>query len=269
MLIDTHCHLDFQQYDSDRIDVIRRAIDAGIRALVIPGIETGSTLRAIQLADEFREIYVAVGIHPNLISSAPKPLEQEVAIVREYAAHPKVVAIGEIGLDYYRDRTPPVVQREWFVRQLELAADLGLPVILHNRDATDDMFAVLVNWHRRGFSPQLKERPGVLHSFFGTVEQAEVALDLGLYIGITGPVTFRKATDLREMAAAIPEDRLLVETDSPYLTPHPFRGKRNEPAYLRLIVQELAAARDAPYETIARKTTQNAARLFSLDLGLG
>jgi TatD DNase family protein len=201
-----------------------------------------------------------VGIHPN--SSADftpallKPLD-------DMAAHPKVVAIGEIGLDYYWDKSPKPKQFEAFESQLALAAKLALPVIIHNREAGADIMDILESWVR-GLPDSLKPRPGVLHSFSAPADIAERALEAGFYIGFTGPITYKKADDLRAVAARVPLDRLLVETDGPFLTPTPHRGQRNEPAYIPFIVERLAALHQVTVEQMAQATTENAARLFAL-----
>jgi TatD DNase family protein len=175
----------------------------------------------------------------------------------------KIVAIGEIGLDYYRDYSPKARQIEAFEAQLALAARLGLPVIIHNREAHEDVIAILEGWVNT-LPPGLRERPGVLHSFSAPPAVAERALNAGFYLGFTGPITFKNADDLRRIAARVPLDRLLVETDGPYLTPTPHRGKRNEPAYIPLIVERLASLHILPVEQMAQATTANAERLFQI-----
>ncbi len=262
-LVDTHCHLDFHLYDEDREAVLQRAYEAGVTRIVIPALDVTSAHAAIALAERYEGLYVAVGFHPNEIGPHAGPPDPALAEIRALAAHSKVVAIGEIGLDYHWDKTPPAVQHLWLERQLDLAAELSLPVILHNREATADMLAVLAAWYGHGLPSALEGRAGVLHSFSATWVDAEVALGLGFYIGITGPITFKKADELREVAAKVPAERLLVETDGPFLAPHPHRGERNEPAYVRLIAAKLAEVRGAPLEEVATQTTRNAATLFA------
>ncbi len=261
-LVDTHCHLDFHLYDEDREEVLQRAHEAGVERIVIPALDTASARAAIALAERYQSLYVAVGVHPNEIGPHAGPPDAVLTEIQTLAAHPKVVAIGEIGLDYHWEKTPPPIQHLWLERQLDLAAELGLPVILHNREATADMLATLAAWCGQGLPPALEGRVGVLHSFSATWADAEVALELGFYIGITGPITFKKADELRGVAARAPADRLLTETDGPFLAPHPHRGERNEPAYVRLIAEKLAEVRNAPLEEIAAQTTRNAAVLF-------
>ena len=206
-------------------------------------------------------MYAAVGIHPN--SSADFD-ESVLGTLRDMAAHPKVVAIGEIGLDYYRDSSPKPQQWRAFEAQLALAADLGLPVIIHNREASDDVLDILAAWV--GALPAtLKDRPGVLHSFSAPQSAADRGLALGFYLGFTGPVTFKKADDLRRIAACVPSDKILVETDGPFLTPEPRRGRwPNKPAYVRYIAERIAALHVLPEDAFAALTTANAERLFGM-----
>jgi len=262
LLVDTHCHLDFERYDEDRPSVISRARDAGLVAIINPAIDVKNSVVVCDLAAAEDLVYAAVGIHPNSTASFEPG---QVEVIRALAGRDKVVAIGEIGLDYYRDWSPPPQQRRAFEAQLALAAELGLPVIIHNREASDDVLDVLAAWVN-GLVGPLSERPGVLHSFSAPPEAAQRALELGFYIGITGPVTFKKAGALRQVVAEVPADRLLVETDGPFLTPHPFRGKRNEPAYVSYVADRIAAVRQTTLDAVARQTSANAARLFGLRL---
>ncbi len=260
LLIDTHCHLDFDSYAGDLPAVLARAAEAGVIAIVNPGTDLDRSTAACDLAAAHAPIFAAVGIHPN--STADFAPEQ-IAIVRNLAAREKVVAVGEIGLDYYREHSPKDVQRRAFEAQLGLAEELGLPVIVHNRDADDDILALLETWVG-GLNGPLKACPGVLHSFSAPLRVAERALASGFYIGVTGPVTYKKADELRHVVARLPADRLLVETDGPFLAPHPHRGERNEPAYVRHTADRIAALRLTDLETIAAQTTANARRLFGL-----
>jgi TatD DNase family protein len=260
MLIDTHCHLDFDAYDLDREDVIARAAAQGVTRIVNPATDAASGAAALALADVYPGIFVAVGIHPNSTAEFTSAALDGIA---QQAQHTRVVAIGEIGLDYYRDWSPKAQQRIAFEQQLELAARLELPVIIHNREASDDVLAVLTAWVPT-LSNRLRERPGVLHSFSAPRAVADQALALGFYLGFTGPITYKNADDLRSVAAAVPLDRLLVETDGPFLTPHPHRGTRNEPAYVAHVAERLAALHNISNEALASATTQNAERLFGL-----
>jgi TatD DNase family protein len=260
MLIDTHCHLDFDRYDTDRGEVVARAAARGVTRIINPAIDLEVGVAALRLAEMYPAVFVAVGIHPNSTAGFHPA---QVAAIEAQADHPRVVAIGEIGLDYYRDWSPPAQQRAAFEAQLALAARLGLPVIIHNRDADDDVLAILAAWVPTLPAP-LRERPGVLHSFSAPLAAAERALALGFFLGFTGPLTFKNAEPLRRIAAATPRDRLLVETDGPFLAPHPHRGDRNEPAYVRFVAERLAALHGVSAEEMAAVTTRNAERLFAL-----
>lgn len=261
MLTDTHCHLDFDQFDPDRDKVIQRARDAGLTRILVPGIDLASSRAAVALAEQEDIVYAAVGVHPNSGTTWNGTTRQSLA---DLADHPKVAAVGEIGLDYYRDWTPQPLQRKIFREQLELAAELGLPVVIHDRDAHQPVFAALVEWQEELVDEDLPlaEKPGVLHSYSGNINDAEAVLDAGYYLGITGPVTFKKAYEMQEVAQSAPEDRLLIETDGPYLTPHPFRGKRNEPAYVRHVAEKIASLRGMSVEEVGAFTSRNAKNLF-------
>ncbi|MBK8025680.1 MAG: TatD family hydrolase [Chloroflexi bacterium] len=259
-VIDTHCHLNFDAFDADRAEVLQRARDAGVGAIINPAIDVESGSAAIALAQEYPGIYAAVGIHPN--SSAATDADY-LSVVAEQSKSPKVVAIGEIGLDYHWDFSPKDVQWRAFEAQLELAARLELPVIIHNREASDDVIAILERWCA-ALPASLQSRPGVLHSFSAPPAIADRALAINFCLGFTGPITYKKADELRRIAARTPVDRLLVETDAPYLTPTPHRGKRNEPAYIPLMVDRLAALHGLTRDEMARQTTANAIRLFNL-----
>jgi TatD DNase family protein len=256
LLTDTHCHLDFRDYEKDRTFVLSRAWDAGVERILVPGIDLQTSKAAVELADKNPQIFAAVGTHPN---SANKWDYHTLGLLDEMTEHPKVVAVGEIGLDYYRDWTPHPLQIRVFREQLDMAAQRNLPVVIHTRNTKYDDLSCMTTALNI-----LTEYPvrGVLHSFSGNIELAKRALDLGLYIGITGPVTFKKAVELREVVAAVPLDSLLIETDSPFLTPFPNRGKRNEPAFVRFIAQKIAEIHNKPPDVIAEITSENARRLF-------
>jgi TatD DNase family protein len=259
-MIDTHCHLNFNTYDDDRGEVIARAADAGVTRIINPGIDVQSSQAGITLAGQFEGIFAAVGVHPN--STADFDAET-LRHIETLAGSQGVVAIGEIGLDYYWDKSPKDAQRRAFEAQLDLAARLSLPVIIHNREASDDVIAILESWAAALPMP-IRGRPGVLHSFSAPGAIAERAVAAGFYLGFTGPITYKNADDLRRVAADTPLDRLLVETDGPFLTPVPHRGDRNEPAYIPLIVRRLAGLKQIAEETLGRITTENAIRLFQL-----
>jgi TatD DNase family protein len=261
LMVDTHCHINFESYDDDRAAVLERAAEAGVAQIVNPAIDLDTSRAILDLVNDYANLYAAVGIHPNSSADFSPSMLDEVATL---ANHGKVVAVGEIGLDYYRDYSPKAKQATAFEGQLELAKRLELPVIIHNRDASDDVMAILEDWVR-DLPDSLQARPGVLHSFSAPLAIAERALAAGFFIGFTGPVTFKKADDLRRVAAAVPLDRILVETDGPFLTPVPFRGKRNEPAYIPYIVERLASLKTISDAEMAHITTANACRLFQLD----
>lgn len=260
MFVDTHCHLDFHQFDADRSAVLERAAEAGVAAIIIPAIDLATSRRAIDLAERTPGVYAQVGIHPNDASSFD---HESVAELRKLSAHPKVVAIGEIGLDYYWERVPHDVQKTVFQAQLDVAAELDLPVVIHCRDAHADVRDILRKWvpwaqKQRGEHAIL----GVLHAFSGDLEMAEEAFGWNMALSLGGPVTFRNARQLRELAAHLPLERLMLETDAPYLTPHPHRGQRNEPAYIPLIAQSLAELLQVDRSVVAQKTTALARRVF-------
>jgi TatD DNase family protein len=260
-LTDTHCHLDFEAFDSDRELVLERARGAGLVRILNPGIDLRSSEAAIRLAENNLEVYAAVGVHPN---SATAFNDRTLQQLTELAEHPKVVAIGEIGLDYYRDRAPREVQLRIFRMQLDLASELGLPVIIHNRQATDDIFSILSAWHDQlsSASSPLAERPGVLHSYSDDEGNGLKAIAMNFFIGITGPVTFQNAKLLQGVVSTLPLDNLLIETDAPFLTPHPKRGQRNEPALVRQVAEKIADLHAISVSDVSTTTTANADRLF-------
>jgi len=256
-LIDTHTHLDFPQFDGDREAVIARAREAGVTTIINVGADIESSLASVALAERYPFIYAAVGVHPHDASILD---ETTLAKLKELARHPKVVAIGEIGLDYYRNLSPRDVQRRVFRLQLKLALDVGKPVIIHDRDAHREVLEILKEVAQKADG----RLTGVMHCFSGSPEMAREVLKLGFRISVAGPVTFKNARKLPQIVRELPLDRLLIETDCPYLAPHPYRGKRNEPAYVRLVAEAIAAIKGMPVEEIARATLQNALRLFGI-----
>ncbi len=259
-LIDTHCHINFDSYDKDRDAVIQRAAEEGVRRIINPGVDVQTSQAALDLAARHEGIYAAVGIHPNSTADVDAATLSEIEAMTR---HTGVVAIGEIGLDYYWDKSPKAAQMKAFEAQLALAAKLELPVIIHNREASEDVIAVLENWVQ-DLPPALRDRPGVMHSFSAPPAIAERTLKIGFYLGFTGPITYKNADELRRIAATVPLDRILVETDGPFLTPIPYRGKRNEPSYIPLIVERLASLKTISIEALGKATTENAQRLFGL-----
>ena len=255
MLIDTHTHLDDRRYDADRDVMIARARDAGVERMITIGCDLATSRAAVALADHYPDVYASVGVHPHEVKHIAPDWYEE---LRRLAAHGKVIAYGEIGLDYHYHHSPADEQRERFREQLQLARDLRLPVVIHTREAQDDTIRIL----KDEWSPDLG---GVFHCFSGDAWLAKNALDMGFYLSFSGIITFQNAGMLRDIANTVPADRLLVETDCPYLTPVPHRGKRNEPAYVRHVAQTLATlSNGANIEAMAERTTANARRLFKI-----
>lgn len=245
-LVDSHCHLDDPKFDADRDAVIERALAAGVSRMVAVGTGKGPPdLEAgIRMADRYPFFYATIGVHPH---DAAKATDETFARLRDLAAHPKAIAIGEIGLDYHYDFSPRDVQRAVFARQLEIAADAGKPVVIHTREAWEDTLALL----------REAPRSGIMHCFTGDETQAREALDLGFHLSFGGVLTFPNAEQVRRAARMAPEDRLLLETDCPYLAPVPYRGKRNEPAFVVEAARRLASERGCTLEEIAVATTRN------------
>jgi TatD DNase family protein len=254
VLIDTHAHLEMREFNDDRDDVIKRAKDAGVEYIVTIGTTVESSRDAVMLADKYDFIYAAIGIHPH---EAKDILHPAYEILRHFAQHKKVVAYGEIGLDYYYEHTQRVVQQRKFRDMLYEAKELKLPVIVHDRDAHEDTLRIL----KEAWDPALG---GVMHCFSGDIEYAKQVMDLGFHISIAGPVTFPKAQALRDVVKQVPIEQLLIETDAPYLAPQQFRGKRNEPAYVRYTAEEIAKVKGLTFDDVARITSFNAMQLFGI-----
>jgi len=255
--VDSHVHLDSPDYDQDRAAVLLRAAEVGVSTMVDVGADLPSSRAAVALSEREPCIWAAVGVHPH---DATAITANALAELRALAGHPRVVAIGEIGLDYYRDLSPRPEQRRAFADQLALALELGLPVIVHNRDAHADTLAIL----RAAAVQQGGRLRGVMHCFSGEPGFARDVVDLGMHIGIAGPITYPKATVLAEVVRQVPADRLLVETDSPYLAPQARRGRRNEPAFVLLVAERVAELRGVSLDAIGRITGDNARALFGL-----
>ncbi|HWC50252.1 MAG TPA: TatD family hydrolase [Nitrospira sp.] len=254
MLIDTHTHLDDARYDADRDAMIQRARQAGVTAFVTIGCDLTTSRSAVTLADRHADIYASIGVHPHEVKHIRDDWYDE---LRRLAQHAKVVAYGEIGLDYHYNHSPPKDQRERFREQIQLARDLHLPVVIHTREAQEDTISILKE-------EKASEVGGVFHCFSGDAWLAKDALDLGFYLSFSGILTFNNATMLREIAKQTPLDRILIETDCPYLTPVPHRGKRNEPAFVSHVARQLAEIHpDLSLERIEEATTENAKRLFT------
>ncbi len=255
-LIDTHCHLEMDEFDTDREEVIKRAKDVGIEAIITIGSDLEGSKGAVELSERFDFIYASIGIHPHDAKVFSEDIYNQIKKWAEGGRGVgKVVAIGEIGLDYHYDNSPREIQKKIFKRQLALAIETGLPVVIHSREAKKDTLEII---KESGIDK------GVLHCFSGDMDMAEKAMAMGFYISMAGPVTFKNAKKPGDIAKEIPDDYLLIETDAPYLTPEPFRGKRNEPSYLVHIAKTIAELRGISIEDIARITTLNAKRLFSI-----
>lgn len=255
MFIDTHVHLNAEQYDEDLQQVIERAIEAKVEKMVVVGFDRKTIERAMKLADEYEFIYAVIGWHPvDAIDCTPEDLEW----IGQLAAHPKVVGIGETGLDYYWDKSPKEIQQELFRKQIHLAQKLKLPIIIHNREATGDVVKILREENAASVG-------GVMHCFSGSVETARECIDMNFMISLGGPVTFKNARLPKEVAKEIPIEHLMIETDAPYLAPHPYRGKRNEPSYVPLVAEEIARQKELSIDEVANATTSNAIKFFNLD----
>lgn len=254
-LVDTHAHLDSGQFEPDRETVIQRALDQGIGHLVTVGCDLESSRASVEIAASHPTIYAAVGIHPH---DAPQATDEGLEELRRLIrTEKKIVAVGEIGLDFYRDRAPRERQRDAFRRQIRLAHEVGLPIIVHDRDAHDEVLAILRE-------EKANEVGGVLHCFSGDLAMAKACLDLGFYISFTGSISYPKNEAIREVVKAVSIDRMLVETDCPYLAPQPHRGRRNEPAYVRHTAETIAEVKGLTVEDVARITTLNAFTLFGI-----
>ena len=276
IFVDSHCHIDGEQFDADRDEIVKRAKDAGVKMMLTVGTgnpHDGEIARAVQIAAKYEDVFASVGVHPHDAKLYDDRAENHLI---ELAKNEKVVAWGEIGLDYYYDHSPRNVQREVFRRQIKVAKDLNLPVIIHSREADDETVEILseeysVQTENVGEMENEAEdsnhlnRGGIMHCFGGTAKMAEAMLDIGFLISFAGNVTFKKAENLREAARVVPLDKLLIETDCPFLAPAPNRGKRNEPSFVVYTAQFLADFYGVELETLANQTTQNFTRFFNLN----
>ena len=254
MLFDSHAHLDSSKFDNDRDLVINRTKSNDVTLMVNPGADFESSVNAVKLAEEHDFIYAAVGIHPHEASSMDDGMLE---LLKAMTYKKKVVAIGEIGLDYYYDNSPGDIQQEWFRKQIRMAKEVKLPVIIHDRDANQDVFDILKE-------EEAYETGVLLHCYSGSAELATEYVKLGAYISIAGPVTFKNSRKSHEVVKAVPLERLVIETDSPYLTPEPFRGKRNEPQYVKYVCDKIAELKGLTYNEVANATMENAKRFFNI-----
>lgn len=253
-LIDTHCHLNLSDFSDDIVDVERRAEAAGVQRIIVPGIDTATTENAQKMAEEQSAIFFSSGIHPNDASELEEHWLEE---IEKAAQHTKCLAIGEIGLDFYREHCPHEIQIDVFKKQLDLAESLNLPVIIHCRQAFDVLWPILSKWHDRN-----PANVGVLHAFDETTEAALAAISKGFLLGIGGAYTYKNVPRRTTILQEISGESILFETDAPYLTPVPFRGQRNEPAYVRFTAEKTAQVQNIPLDQLIRLVKENTFRLF-------
>lgn len=255
MLFDSHTHLDSTNFKKDRDEVIKRAFDSGVELMMNPGADYESSVDAVALSEKYDYIYAAVGIHPCSVDTLD---DMMMSLLKAMARKKKVKAIGEIGLDYHWDDVPRDIQKYWFRKQLQLAKSLKMPVIIHDRDSNQDVFDILKE-------EDLYEYGVLMHCYSGSGELAREYIKLGAYISIAGPVTFKNVRKLNDVVKTVPLDRLMIETDSPYLTPEPFRGKRNESAYVKYVAEKIAEIKNISYDEVAKATTANAKKFFDIN----
>ncbi|MFN2748222.1 TatD family hydrolase [Bacillus sp. z60-18] len=255
MLFDTHAHLNAEQFNDDLEDVIARAKKEEVEHIVVVGFDRPTITRAMELIDAYDFIYAAIGWHPV---DAIDMTDEDLAWIKKLSAHEKVVAIGEMGLDYHWDKSPKDVQKEVFRKQIALAKEVNLPIVIHNREATEDVVSIL---REEG----AEKVGGIMHCFTGSAEIAKECIDMNFYLSFGGPVTFKNAKKPKEVVKQVPNDRILIETDCPFLAPHPFRGKRNEPSYVKLVAEQIAELKGLTYEEVATFTTENAKKLFGIN----
>ena len=256
MLIDSHAHLDMEHFDSDRDGVIQRALSADVGQVITVGIDVNSSLRAISMAETYPSVFASVGIHPH---NADVVDRQDLKRIESISAEKKVVAIGEIGLDFYRNLSSRSNQRNYFKQQLDIAIRCNLPVVVHAREAHEEVLEILSSFEGGGLR-------GVIHCFSGDINLAETCIQMGYFISIPGTVTFKNASLIQEVVAGIPLDTMLLETDSPFLSPMPYRGRRNEPSRVVHIAQKVADIRGITLEEVATRTSENSRQLFGLPL---
>ena len=256
MYFDSHAHLDDRKFEKDRDRIIQRAREKGVSLILNPGADMKSSRKAIRLAETYPEVYCAVGIHPHDVKGMT---EENLSELEELSKHERVMAIGETGLDFHYDFSPRETQRYWFGQQLNLAKKLKMPVIVHDREAHGEVFDMIG-------TAGVAETGCVMHCYSGSAEMAAAYAKKGIYISLAGPITFKNARKAREVAQQVPLDRLLIETDCPYLAPVPFRGKRNEPSLVPLVAEAVAGEKGLDVETVARQTMENAKRLFGISM---
>jgi len=253
MIFDTHAHYDDEQFDTDRDELLKSMPENGVGAIVNVGASLEGCRRSMELARRYPFVYAAVGVHPDEVGALN---EKTFAMLEEWCRGDKVVAVGEIGLDYYWDKEARDMQKEWFIRQLELAGRVNLPVNIHSRDASEDTFQIMKE-HGKGLK-------GIIHCFSGSRELAVEYVKLGFYIGVGGVVTFKNAKKLKQVVEAVPLESIVLETDCPYLAPQPYRGKRNQSGYIKYVAEEVAGLKDVTCEEVIRQTEENARRVYGI-----
>ncbi|TYR72926.1 TatD family deoxyribonuclease [Rossellomorea vietnamensis] len=255
MLFDTHVHLNADQFSEDLEQVIERAQNEGVETMVVVGFDRPTINKAMELVEHYDFLYAAIGWHPV---DAIDMTDEDLQWIEELSTHQKVVAIGETGLDYHWDKSPKEIQQEVFRKQIRLAKKVKLPIVIHNREATQDIVDILKE-------EEAKEVGGIMHCFSGSSETAHECLEMNFLISLGGPVTFKNAKKPKEVAEEVPLEKLLIETDCPYLAPHPYRGKRNEPSYVKLVAEQIAELKGVSFEEVAETTTRNAKKLFGIN----
>lgn len=254
MLFDTHAHIEDRRFEKDYEEMIQRAKDVGVNYILNVGCSEKEIEKVIIAAEKYPAVYAAIGLHPNNAKHESEKLWQR---IYELGQHPKVLALGEMGLDYYRDNSPKDIQKRVFIKQIGMAKELNKPIIVHDREAHQDCFDIVK-------AEGAKEVGGVFHTYSGSIEMAKEIMKENFYISVAGPVTFKNANRLLDVAKFIPLDRLLIETDCPYLTPHPHRGERNEPAYVRFVAEKIAELKGISFEEVAQASLENAKKLFKI-----
>ena len=254
MLFDTHTHLNVKHFEKDEVEVVQRALDAGVTQMGVIGFDEETIAKAIELSETYKGIHPVIGWHPTEAGSYTDAVEAN--LINLIQKH-KIAIMGEMGLDYHWMEDPKEVQQEVFRRQIQVAKELNIPITVHNRDSTEDVYRILKEEH-------IEDVGGIMHSFNLDPEWMKSFLDLNMHISFSGVLTFKKALEVKESARLVPLDKVLIETDAPYLSPQPYRGKRNEPSYVRYVAEELATLRDMSFEEIAKITTDNANRLFGI-----
>ncbi len=256
MLIDSHAHLEMPEFRKDLTEVLQRAKDSGVEFIFTVGTDPGDWKRALEIAQSCSSIYAILGVHPH---HAKEIDEKTYSVLKNLCQHEKVRAYGEIGLDFFRNHSPREIQLKRFREQIGLAKELKLPIVVHDREAHQETLEILKE--EKGW-----ENGGIIHCFSGDEQMATTCIDMGFYISISGSITYKNAGPYHEIIKKLPLDSLLVETDAPFLTPVPFRGKRNEPGYVRYTAQKIAEIKKVPFETVAELTTRNALKVFRLNL---